>query len=180
MPDEHVDDSVAFVVRTLQIIVAAMCGGVVLFLVAATVVGPIQPVEEGAQPLLTWVMIAFAVTALAVSLFLPNLITMSARTKILAKVDPEAAIHERLNRPEVVRGLAQIYQVKTIVGAGLLEGGALAATVAYLLEHQFYAAVVAVLLTAFIAFLIPTRPKVIGWIEEQQRRLENEQATRQD
>ena len=67
-----------------------------------------------------------------------------------------------------------VYMTRTIVAAALIEGAAFMSIVAYMLEGSTVALGLAVALVAGILLHFPTASRVVGWIEAQVRRVEEE------
>ncbi len=65
-----------------------------------------------------------------------------------------------------------VFVTRTIVGSALLEGGALANLIAYMLEGQWFSLVLGIVLALGIAAGVPTRDGVESWVERQLRRLD--------
>jgi len=66
------------------------------------------------------------------------------------------------------------YQMKTIVSAALLEGASFFALVAHMIEGHMISLVVAGILLLGVLSLFPTTGRVEGWMEEQQRLVEEQ------
>src|SRR5262245_52334388 len=165
-------------VRSLQIVVAALLMGVVMFTGVAVFIQ--LPNQRNAQQpglgLLTMVAIGFAAMATAAGMVVPAAIVKNSRRRI-KKGDwtpPQgAAGSQQLNRllseHREAGKLAMVYQTKTIVAAALPEGAAFFANIAYLLEGSFISLGLVAALLLVIVGQFPTVPRVSGWIEEQLR-----------
>jgi len=83
---------------------------------------------------------------------------------------PSAVLKEH---PEVA-ALAQVYMSTTVVGAALLEGAAMAATVAFLLEQAGPMLIVIALLIAGVGAHFPTLGQVVNWIERELEKVQQQ------
>jgi hypothetical protein len=154
-PDES--DSVAAGTRVLQIVVAAMAVGPLVFIGIVPFIPPgLGGPRAGNLPVLSVAAIVAAATAVPLSLVLPRLVT-DARRKQIAATPAEG---------DAARLMAS-YQVGTIVGAALNEGAAFLAVMAYMLERQPYALALALVLIAGVALRFPRRAAVEQWVEDQ-------------
>lgn len=171
MIDEKIKQQIAGVVRTSQIIVAALVMGVVTF--AAVVVFFISRGPAAKGSLLTLLAIVFAGATLVLGFVIPQLITAANRRKIAAGTWTSSP-NQGLVPDSDTGKLALTYPAKMMVGAALFEGGCFFALVAYMLEGQpLSLGVAAVLLLCLLAHF-PTLGRVEAWIEEQLRRVEDE------
>lgn len=156
--------------RTLQIIVGAMTGGCVLFLVVALVVGG-APGNSPDPPMLTYVALAVAAGAVAARAIVPGMVVVQARRKIGDGTWKAAC--ESLPRyvestqSDDARKLAQVLMMRTIVAAAILEGATFFLLIAQMVEHSPVSLIVAVLLIVALLFHIPTRSGVDRWLEDQ-------------
>lgn len=160
-------------VRTAQIIVAALVMGVVSF--GVVVVSGIAGGQGGQGNTLTLLAVGFAAADLVLCLLVPQLLAAAQRRKIAAGTWGSTSAPSQGPAPDTDTGkLAIVYQTKLIIGAAMLEGGCFLALLAYMLERQLPSLVVAgVLLLALLAHL-PTYGRVEAWIEEQLRRVEED------
>lgn len=171
MIDEKTKQQIAGVVRTSQIIVAALVMGVVTFAVVVVFFISRGPAAKG--NLLTLLAIVFAGAALVLGFVIPQLITAANRRRIAAGTWQSSPNQGHVPDSDAGR-LAMSYPAKLIVGAALFEGGSFFALVAYMLEGQpLSLGVAAVLLLCLLAHF-PTLGRVEAWIEEQLRRVEDE------
>jgi len=171
MIDEQTKQQIAGVVRTSQIIVAALAMGVVTFAVVVVFFVSRGPALKG--NLLTLLAISFAGVALVLGLVIPQLITAANRRRIAAGAWQSSPNQGPMPDSDAGR-LAMSYPAKLIAGAALFEGGCFFALVAYMLEGQpLSLGVAAVLLLCLLAHF-PTLGRVEAWIEEQLRRVEDE------
>jgi hypothetical protein len=169
-------------VMTLRIILLALASGIMVFAVVATVIrAGGEPQHADAMNLLTWMAIGAAPIALVASRLLPALIAGSARAQIAARRrDPsQGTIGAQAVLPELgdAGALYGVYQTKTIVGAALLEGAAFLGITAFLLEGTWIALGVGVGMAAVILTMFPSAPRAAEWIQQQLRRIDEEQAS---
>ncbi len=160
-------------VRTAQIIVAALVAGVLIF------AGVVYFMNMGGQPLqgqpmISMVMAALGGTLIVARFFVPGLMVQSSCRSIADGTWKPA----KSNQPGYVppsndrERLLAVYLTKTIIGAALLEGGAFANLVAYLLEGQWYSLVFGIALALAIAAGMPTQTGVESWVDRQLRQIE--------
>lgn len=176
MSDERSQQQLDGIVRTSQILLAALAMGIVMF--AGVVLFAIPGDKPAEGRLLSVIAIAIGATNLVLCLVVPGFIAAANRRKIAAGNWPAAERPEFGAQTDFGR-LAMVYQVKMIIGAALLEAGCFLALCAYMIERQVSSlAVTAVLLAALLAHF-PTHGRVAGWIEDQLRRVEEERKFRQ-
>ncbi len=155
--------------QALQIIVVAMVLGVIILLVVAAVAGPTLkplPEQDGRAPVVTYVAIAAAISALFARAFVSNLVVTAGRRKIaqrLAEASPDAIVDGELYR---------LFYTKTVIRCSLIEGPALFLGVAYLVERNHLALGVSIAMVLFLALHFPTRSGMAGWTDDQRRRME--------
>jgi hypothetical protein len=184
---EHDPEAVEPVVRTLQIIVASLAMGVVMFLVIVALfiprIVPAQGPPGGGAPLevfgkqiqgggmqvITLAAIALGVSSLAMSYVIPGMLVAQGRRQIArertitgepAKLSPTAQASD-------AGRLLGLYQNHLIVGAALAEGGAFFAGIAYMLERHSLALLVALVLIGAILTRFPTRDRLAAWLDRQ-------------
>ena len=71
--------------------------------------------------------------------------------------------------------LMQMFLTKSIIGAAILEGGAFANLIAFMLDGQIYSLVIAILFALGILMSFPTRNGMSEWLDNQMRRLQETQ-----
>ena len=160
-------------VRQLQIIVGALTAGCLFFLAITLVVPMPGGPANGQVPLVTYVALAFAASALVLRVVVPNLI-VSAGLRRIAPGDrgsPSRSSDGRENaspdEAELVRTLFGLLQTRTIVAGALLEGSAFFLLVAYLVERSPLALGAALALIIGLALHIPTVGGTAHWVEDQ-------------
>ncbi len=176
------EDVIAAVTRTSQIIVGTLVGGLVSFLVIllflkARPAGPLGPqAAAGASvPIITYAAIAFAAASLPASILIPRFVADNQRRSI-AKGTWTPPQQRSGNMVRTVPAgdagkLASVYLTTLIAGAAMNEGPGFFALVAYLLEGQPLALILALGLIAGVALRFPTRTRVDQWIEPQLEQL---------
>jgi hypothetical protein len=167
-------DPVVSLVRTGQITIGAMAGGVLIMLAVGHFA--VRPRPQAAQLILTYVAVAYSVMALGLSVVVPRLLIAAALRSI--------ARGTRRGQPTLQQGLparaqdtlvlAQLHRTKTIVAAALLEGAAMFDAVAYFVEGAPLAAAGALILVVALAIFLPTLPRVEAWIDDHREKLEEE------
>lgn len=175
-PQQQQQQQLDAIVRTSQIILAALAMGIVMF--AGIVLLGIPGDKPAEGRLLSMIAVAVGASNLVLCLVVPGVIAAGNRRKIAAGAWPAAEQPAAGAQTDFGR-LAMVYQVKMIIGAALLEGGCFLALCAYMIERQLSSlAVAAVLLAALLAHF-PTRRRVEAWIEDQLRRVDEERRFRQ-
>jgi hypothetical protein len=175
MSDDSWHEDATKTVRILQIIVAAMCAGMLLFLVIALGMAPLLKPPSAMRPIsLTWVAFAFVGLALIARAILPWILTAKARREILSGTYAPLGPRQRISSVPVEDGgcrdakyLLPVFQAKTIMGAALFEGCGFFAAIAYLLEGSPVGLGLALALVLGVAAHFPTRSRAIGWVEGQ-------------
>jgi hypothetical protein len=165
---EHVSSAT----RVIQIIVAALILGVLFFF--AIVVGlhasgeQDQPPVAGQQVLITYVGILAAPGAVAMSMVIPGLIASHMRQAVVSGNPPRWQSNvDNLAEIGDAGALTAVYQTRTIIRCSLLEGAAFLNLVAYMVESKTLSVGIVVVLLALLAVQIPTRSRVIDWVESE-------------
>ena len=152
-------------VGTLQVVVGAMTAGATVLLVVAIAVRSSFVAsfgEQSAVPLLSYVALGYAVLALLARAIVPNLVVGGAVRRIATgQVDTEA---------EITR-LKNVFATKTIVAAAMIEGAALLAVIAYLIEGTPLSLVIAPILIVILGAHFPRRANVDEWLRRQSERV---------
>src|SRR5262249_19527040 len=117
----------------MRIMVGAMALGVVTFLVIALVLRAREPGLHATQTgELTYVVLGLAAVLILLQAVVPGLVANSLRRRIAAGTwPPPGAPSTPLDD---FGKLCALYQTRLLIGAALVEGGAFASLVAYLLE----------------------------------------------
>jgi hypothetical protein len=185
MSEVHWEEEVAGQVWRLQLIVGALVTGsltflgIVLFLVHF---GAIPQGEAGeADLLLSYILLAFTLGAVAARAVLPPSIVSNARRRIRdGTFQPTRSgavpveLQAFLERTGDAGRLWQVFLARAILAAAILEGVAFFACITYMIEHSVLSLLIAMALIASLALHVPTQAGVIHWIEEQLRLLDEE------
>jgi hypothetical protein len=169
------DELFARRVRTMQIMAAALIGGVVIF--AAIVLylvdqdGPRGQVPAaGDLPILSVAALVMLGISVPLSLFVPNIILRSALQRIAAGAPTPPAARTCVETDPTQHAsdesrLLQARQTTTIVACALLEAAGMMAALAYLVEGQSFALTTTAVAVAFMLFQFPTQRRVRDWLE---------------
>lgn len=169
-------------VRMLQIIVATLAFGVLIFLAIVLVI-PIDidrgADEEGKPPFITYIAMAYGGAALLAGPIIATIMTTAGRRKLAGGTHPpDSPASTTSPSPSTSRsctdGLIVLYVSKTIVAAAVYEAAALFLCVAYMLEHHTLSAILAGILAAGLLVQIPTQDRAQRWLDEQTRQLEHD------
>jgi hypothetical protein len=173
MEDKNVD-RIAGVVWTLQIIVPALAGGLLVFTLVAFFVQRGQAKPGNAAVFLSLSGAAFAVAAIFARFLVPALMVRSGCQRIARGVrDPSAVwTAEQALRSTDSEQLLAVFSAKTIVSGAILESAGFFNPIAYITEGQGYSLVLALILLVGILIGIPTRRGLESWLEQQQRRIQ--------
>ena len=170
-------DEIGPQVFTIQIIVAALTAGCLIFMAIAIFLvqtGQAPPVNENDMPLLTYMATAWAGMAIVARMIVPKIIESAARKRIADGTWQAAASGQQqtqVARPAERLGdagqLLAVLNTRTIVGGAILEGSAFFALVAYLIEKSPLALAAAVVMIIGVVLHFPTRSSATHWIEDQ-------------
>ncbi len=166
-------------IRVMQIIVGALVAGPLAFLVFALATrGENAKPREGVA-IATYGAMSLAVCAISARMIVPNLIAASARKKIAGgkwQLVNEDGVPDRPNDFIQKTGdagkLCMVFQIRLIVASALLEGAAFLSIMAFMIEGQLFALVLACLLLMGILLGFPTASSVEHWIDDQLHLLE--------
>ena len=118
------------------------------------------------------VMAAFAIGSIPLRLFVPGLVVRSSCQRIADGTWTSGHRQPHMRIPETDEGkLTAVFLTKTIIGAAILEGGAFANLIAFMLEGQVYSLVLAVLLPVRHSARLPHTYRLSEWLDTQLRRL---------
>lgn len=157
------------VLRTTQIISAALPMGVAALLAIAFFKRP-QPAVEGKE-LLSYGAVFFAVIMLVGAKLVPSIV---ARTGCRAIAKGKASSFTGPNGHQATSPLQQlgaVFQSATIVRAALVEGAALLNAIIFFLFGTTLNFVVAAILVVVLLYQIPTRQRLVDWVQAQQANL---------
>ena len=180
MPDTSWQNALLPMARLLQIIVSALIGGCMIFLGVVLVMPAEELGNDDGPLLLTGCAIAFAAMILFVRAIVPGVIAKSGRQKIRQGTWKSPAGQNRSSMHELLEGcgdagkLAMLALPRAIISAALLEGAALFLLIAYMIERSPWSLAVAGVLIAGLLLQIPTHGRLVRWVEDQLRLLEQE------
>lgn len=164
--------------RALQIVIAAMLMGVVTFLLVAAVVRSTMPAgdqaKDGPELIITWVAVVVAIGSVMAASLLPGMVVRAGRRRLALDISGRDGT-DAPDGTAVEAELVKLFSIKTIIGGAALEGAALFAIVAYLVEGNLYAVVAAVALALLLAYHLPTQARAADWLDLQCRALEGNQ-----
>jgi hypothetical protein len=170
---------IAKITRTLQIILAGLASGVIMFGVIAVLLATREAApQNGAAKtlLLTYIAAAFAFVSLAVAWVLPSAIAGSQLRSLVIGTAGRAGANGSPSSPVAdlskVGALANMFQTRAIIGASILEGAALLNLIAYLIEQQPLSLMMAGMLVACMLSQFPTIRKMGRWIESELKTIE--------
>lgn len=167
-------DQLKPIARTMQIIVGALCFGVLSFLIVVLAIGAAKPQDQDSEPFLTYLAVGMAVGAVVVSIFLPSIILRSPQANTTNLVAGDAGPGGANGRAsENIGPIAQMYQTQLIIRCAILEGAAFFCLVSYMIEQQMLGLVAAVVLLFVMLANFPTPSRVESWIDA--RLIESEQ-----
>jgi hypothetical protein len=173
-----VEEAPARLVRVLQIIVGTIAGGALAFAAVAAVLRSSGEWPSAREPLLAPLAVGLAAVAIVMWQLLPRSVAARGRRQIAAGGPPPPARGwlAELTGSEEGR-LLLLYQSCTILGAAMLEGAALFACVAHLLEDAPGVLGLGVALALLILLVeFPTRGRAARWVAAQQRLLAEERS----
>jgi hypothetical protein len=141
--------------RTTQIISVALAMGVAIFLGIVIVLGKDKALQG--NELVSYFGLLFAVLTLVAAKFVPEVVARSGVRSIAGR-DSELDVIERL---------AGVYQTTVIIRGALLEGAAFLNGVFFMIFGHPLNLFVAAILLAALLFAIPTRRRVLDWMQRQ-------------
>ena len=161
--------------RGIRLIVVTLAMGAVLFpLVVVFVIGA----GESTERLISYAAMAAAAGGLAMGLIVPGRIAEVGRRQIArGDFSPAGSRSDVVEVKETGEAgqLLNLYRGVTIVGAAVLEGPALFAAAAYMLEGLVWVLIPAFVFPVLILVLhYPTQDRVEVWLAEQLRLLSDE------
>jgi hypothetical protein len=164
-------EQIAAQVQTMQIIVFALCMGVVTF--GGFVVFQSGGVQPGQSKTLTLAAVSFAVLGGLAGVAIPGFLVAAQRKKIAEGTWVSG--NRQGPVPDTDEGkLLAVYQTKTIIRAAFFEGPAFLALLAYMTEgHPVNLGLAAALLAALL-FQLPTVGRVEVWIADQLQRIKEQ------
>jgi len=166
-------------VRTLQVIVGAMVIGCLAFLAVAVAAGP-QTADSapGDHVLLTYLALAWVLVSLVAGSVVAGVVAASGRRRLAGDPTAGGPPGRPTASPEAPpSSLTGLFSTGTIIRSAVLEGGALFAVVAYLVEGHRLALVAAAVGVAALLVGFPTEGRFREWAERQQEHIARERST---
>ncbi len=173
-------------VRPLQVIVASLVVGSVVFLTVVLVITAARRPGVGNADswTMTWIALAFLGVMVVVRSVVPGAIVRQGRRKIAqgifqlpqarqASQQPSLETLTQMGEPGM---LLVLFQIKTIIGAAIVEGVTFFLLIVYLIEGHSVALGLAVALILAIALHMPSPRGVTHWIEDQLRLMDEERS----
>jgi hypothetical protein len=165
-----------------QIIAVVVFEGSVAFLAVALVLVHLNHLEpnRNVAGVMDLVLIVLLIGDLAARLVVPGILVARSRRKIAAGTwsppnhGGASDLAAFIERTGDAGRLLFVYQTRTILCCGLLDGVVFFAIVVYMLTQSMLGLVVAVVSILALAFHIPTRSGVSHWIEDQLLHIEQE------
>jgi hypothetical protein len=149
-------DELRPLVRTMQIIVAALLLGVVNFAAIAVFIPMNGRQDAQNQAFLTYLAVGAAVCAIVALLIAPMVMLGPLRRSFSG--DSQAT---------GIRPIAQVYQTLLIIRAAILEGAIFFCLVSYMLERQAISLAAAGVLLLLLLAQFPTLSRVAAWVENE-------------
>jgi len=169
-------------VRAMQIIIAAMAIGVLVFLVVAhfvhAKVGTIDKTHE--LDLITHIALAYGVAALIGGPILAGALVRFGRRRLAKVGGPathragKASGFENKGLDGHANQLISLLVSKTIICGAIFEGAALFLGVGYLLNRSILTAACSVIMVVALLMQMPSRDRAQRWLEEQARQIAQE------
>ena len=162
-------------VRTMQIILASMLLGCILFMGIALFWRQANQNPLAVMPFVTYIALAFALMTLIGSFLLSNLATAGGRRNLArqqgpARIDTSSPDPASSDKKKLLELMATVL----VMTAAPLEGGTFFLLVAYMIEGSLLAIVGALILLAVLASKFPTQERTERWLEQQQELLQQD------
>ncbi len=159
----------------MQIIQGAIVAGALIYAIVAFVLRQSGAMKGHAeQPIVSYVMSAFAIMALIQFPIMTRRIVKENRRKMAGGV-PSTASTEAKSTSDTAELLAS-FQTSMIVGAAIVEGATFGLIVAFLLDATSWTLIGAIALSAVNALQFPTRTRLERWLDEQRELIQQERA----
>ncbi len=169
-------------VRTPQIVVIGLVVGCGFFMGIAISMnmqqGGLGAAQGDGNPLLPYIALAFAVSAVAARVMVVPVVVGPLRRKIVQGTWPppngrpqQPSLVAMAEADEEAGKLAMLFLTKTIIAGAIIEGAAFFLLIAYLIEGSFMALGVAVAMVVLLASHFPTAGSLISWIERQKEEM---------
>lgn len=161
-------------VRVLQIVVAALLAGVVMFTGVVLQMNGLLPLPEKLEDvdLISIIGIVFAVLVLPLQWIVGRIVAAGA-IRMQGLDDPK-----QQGEPEAWRPWFGVYQTKTIISAAMCEGIAFMNLAYYMIFKSSVSLFGAAILVVALALMFPTPARVAAWIDAQQQRIRQEEQFR--
>jgi hypothetical protein len=177
MFDSDEDIVVTQRILVMRIILGALIGGCLAFLIIAVIYRQARdPAPAPTFPIMTYMALGFGIFWTALSFFVPDFFVAAERRKMAQ--EPERHLNDpqaQLSATDAVK-LVGLCQTRLIVGAALVEGCVFFFIIAYMLEGSLICLVGALVLLGIMATRFPTRIGVERWVEAQRELLQQERA----
>lgn len=155
-------------IRTVQIIVASLAMGLILFAGIAMSVRNDRPPQPQQDPLLAYLAVGFAVVMLAIRKTVGSSVVSRHRQNLASGTDVDLG---RGGTPPAVATdgdrLLYVFQQKTIIESALVEGPAFFVLVAYLVTGETWLLGVAAVLLTMLVVPFPTYDRIEDWVKYQ-------------
>jgi hypothetical protein len=180
MSEPYWQDEFNAPLRTLQIIVAALFLGLLVFLaIAVAIVQQKQVAQAAEESPLTYIAIAFAATMLVARLVVGGMMVSRGRQSIRRGTwkPPQSGQGPLVDLVERTGDAGKLWFIllqRTIVSAAMIEGATFFLLIAYTIEGSSLALTVAVLLMIGVALHFPTRSGSARWVGDQLHRIEQD------
>jgi hypothetical protein len=169
-------------VRAMQVIVAAMVLGCLVFAGVACIVSLTRAADKDQELLITYIALGVAVLSLFPRMIVPTIMVSAGRKKILEQLRRKTSGTDSRTAPnrfdawenETVGQLTALLLGKLIISVALMEGATFFLLVAYLLERSPICLLVAAFMIILLALHFPTISRSTSWLEDQWRLLNEE------
>lgn len=170
------------VTRTTQIIVAALAGGLLVFLAIVLIVEPPGPPAGPGRdnplklPFLTMIAVGIGIACLIMSFVAPGLLVSNGLKQLVERPPGEPAPTDPWKEGPTlpsndVGGLLRLFQTQLIMASALVEGAGFFALIAYMIDRHPVALGFGAFLIAALLARFPTFERVHGWLDDQSARL---------
>ena len=159
-------ETIANQVRTLQIILAALIAGCLVFAPIAVFMKPDpDPANEESVLVVTSMALAFGAFALVAQFVIGPMLRRQSR---------QAIVNQEGTSPDDPQRLLAGYQTSAIVSAAFAEGACFFNLIAHLIEGSPYTLLMAAVLVVSIVFRFPTVDGVTDWLQREMRLVQEE------
>jgi hypothetical protein len=164
--DIDLDRLLALRLRVMQILMAALILGCLVFLGIVLTLRQAGNAQNPNPPLLTYMGAGFALLMLVLSLVVPYVTVATSRKQMAHAKSPlppsSGSMHGRTDAGH----LCVLYHSQLIVGAAMLEGATFFCLIAYLVEGELTSLVAAGVLMLFLLARFPTRTRLENFLIE--------------